>query len=291
MTGHPEVLVPSQLRDLDPVIAGLRDDKRHFPLKGPARSRALRILQGLVNAACVRGWKVKAIEYGHNVYEHRGSNDHLLIGTGATDVRVRMFQQTDRSPHEPTPRELEEQKRWGTRPPKYDHTPNDYLRLELNSSWDGSQHSWSEGKRGPLDAKLGSVVEEIERRHDAAAERDAREEAREAERRHQHQIAIQRATEMLVEANRAEVLARQVSGWEYASQLRAYIEAMKQEADRLMRPDERDRALAWIEWASRHADAIDPFNQRLGVPRDPEPTAEALAPFLHQLGGYGTRSF
>lgn len=290
MTEHQEVRVPSQLRDPDPVIAALRDDKRHFPLTGSARSRALRILQGLVSAAHSRGWKVKAIEYGHNFYEHRGSNDHLLISTGATDVHVRMFQQTDRSPHEPTPGELEHQKRWGTRPPKYDHAPNEYLRLELNRSWDSTQHSWSEGKRGPLEAKLGTVVLEIERRHAAAAGRDAQRAAQADERLCQHQIAIERATEMLAEWNRAQVLADQVSRWNYVSRLQEYIEAMRRVADRLVDPVEQNRALAWIEWASRHADAINPLRQALGIPSDPEPTADALAPFLRQLGGHGTRS-
>lgn len=282
MDAYLQVGVPAQLRDPHSAVAALRDDKRHFPLTGAARSRALRILQALVVAAEDRGWTAGNIEYGNNVYEHRGSNDHLVIDAGATKVRVRMFQQTDRTPHTPSAHDLDQQQRWGTRPPKYDHSPNDLLRIQLDSSWDGSQHSWSEGTRGSLEGKLAAVISEIERRNAAVEARQVQQEMKDAERRRQHQAMAEEAKQMLREQNRADVLAAQVSAWAYARQLREYITEMQRAAEADADPEARKTALEWVGWAKRHAEDIDPLRRNLAAPADPEPTAEALAPFLRQ---------
>ncbi len=284
MDEHPKVSVPAQLRNPHSVIAELRDDKRRFSLVGPARARGLRILQGIVTAANHRGWRVVGSGRSQDRYSARASNDHLVIETGDTSVHVRLFQQTDRSPHVPTARELSNQKSWGSRPPKYDHTPNDFLRLELNSAWDGRQHSWSGGKRGRLEGKLDDVVAEIERRQTAATMQRAQREVAEAERRRSEQIALERAMQLYGEAHRAEVLANQVSAWLYASQLQQYAAAMKARADALEESPERDEALEWIEWATRHLEQIDPLGRRLRMPDVPQPTMDDLRPFLKRLG-------
>jgi hypothetical protein len=197
-----------------------------------------------------------------------------------------LLQQTDRTPHVPTARELTEQGRWGSRPPKYDHVPNDFLRLELNSAWDGRQHSWSGGKRGPLEGKLDAVIAEMERRQLVAAEQRTKRESVEAERRRSEHVALGRATQLYGEAYRAEVLANQVSAWLYASQLQQYVAAMKARAEVLEESPERDEALEWIEWATRHSEQVDPLGRRLRMPDIPQPTMDDLRPFLKRLGDF-----
>jgi hypothetical protein len=55
---------------------------------------------------------------------------------------------------------------------------------------------------------------------------------------------------------------------------------MSATAERLTDPDEKNVAREWIAWATQCADAIDPLLRPLQAPDDPEPTAEALRPFL-----------
>jgi len=284
MKDHSQVRVPAQLRNPAPAIAELRDDKQRFSLVGPARTRGLRILQGIVTAASHRGWRAVGHKRDQHLFSGRDSADHLVIETGDTYVRVRLIQLTDRSPHVPTARELAEQTSWGVRPPKYDHAPNDFLRLELNSTWDGSRHSWSDGKRGPLEQKLDAVVAEIERRQLVAAERRLQRAVAEAERCRLEQNALERAEGMYVEAHRAEVLADQVSAWQYSNQLRQYIAAMRQAVDDIEESPERDEAAEWIGWATRHLEQLDPLGRRLAMPDASPPTMDVLRPFLRQVG-------
>lgn len=42
-----------------------------------------------------------------------------------------------------------------------------------------------------------------------------------------------------------------------------------------------------MEWASDYADRIDPLKQALGMPADPNPTPEALKPFMGSFDASG----
>jgi len=85
---------------------------------------------------------------------------------------------------------------------------------------------------------------------------------------------------MYVEAHRAEVLADQVSAWQYSNQLRQYIAAMRQAVDDIEESPERDEAFEWIDWAMRHLEQLDPLGRRLAMPDTPLPTVDVLRPFL-----------
>ncbi|MDY0340543.1 MAG: hypothetical protein RBS17_04960 [Coriobacteriia bacterium] len=276
------VQVPTALRNPHPVIAALRDESRRLGLTSSVRGRALRVLQAIATEAERRGWSVCEVKMHRNEYGYTwlDSNSHLIIETGEARVGVRILQQTDRSPHEPTAEELDRQKRWGSRPPKYDQTPNDYLRIEIDSRWNGRQHSWSGGKRGPIDRKLPAILDEIEMRHDDARERRL-EEQRIAEEREQRRLeAVERAKVMLRESHRAEVLAKQVADWRYAEELREYVKAMRVAVESITDTDEQADARLWLRWACDYPDRVDPLMKDIRVPDDPTPTDEALRSFL-----------
>jgi hypothetical protein len=143
------------------------------------------------------------------------------------------------------------------------------------------------GKRGSLDAKLPAILDEIAQRHEDAMQRRLKAEGEKAERNHQWGIVVERAKVVLRESHRAEVLVAQVSAWRQANELREYLAAM--EAMVAAEPDaeKREAGRQWLEWATRHAETLDLLGKPIGMPEDPEPADEALAPFLPQRSIYG----
>lgn len=291
---RPAIVVPGALRNPHPAIAALRDTKGRLDMTSSVQGRALRVLQALVLAAEREGYRVEAIkpkrsEYGRIWYD---SKDHLIIDTGETKEGVRIFQQTDRSAHVLTAAEAKEAgDRWARKPPKYDYTPNEYLRIELERTWGGGQRSWSEGPRGPIDRKLPAVLEEITRRHERAKERRLQAEAERVERERQWHVAHDRAKVLLQEHHRAEVLVQQADDWHRARQLRAYVEAMRDMADAITSDEERGAAFQWVEWARAFAERLDPLSRAIAMPAEIEPKPEALKPFMGGWNPYGPRGW
>jgi len=287
---QPKIVVPESLRNPHPVIAELRDSKRDLDLTALVRGRALRVLHALAKEAEARGYTVEPVKkhrepYGRVSYDSR---DHLIINTGEVREGVRIVQLTDKTPHVLTAREIKEaESPWPRRPPKYDHTPNEYLRVELDRAWNGSRHTWSEGPRGPIDRKLSAVLDEIGRRHERAKERRLEAEAARVERERQWHVAHDRAHLLLQEHHRAEVLYEQVHDWQRAGELREYVEAMREKATTLASGEEQEAAREWVEWASGFTDRLDPLNREIAMPAEVEARPEALKPFMGSWSAYG----
>lgn len=289
------ITVPAQLRHPHPAVGELRDDKSRLGLTASVQGRALRVLQALATEAESRGWTVRAPrvkrrnEYG---YSHFESANHLVIETGEQSVGVRIVQLTDRSPHVPTEEELRRQQSWGSKPPKYDHTPNDYLRIELDGGgWEGKQSNFSEGPRGRIDRKLRRVIEEIAYRSERAKERRLHADAERLERERRWHEARARAEVLLQEHHRAEVLMKQADDWHRAGQLRTYVEAVRQKADALTSDEERAAASEWVEWAAAFAKRLDPLSRPIVMPSEVEPKPDALQPFMGVWSPYGPRGW
>ena len=283
------VPVPAQLRNPHPVVLSLQNDKRHFGVTGVARHRALRIVQGLVIAAEREGYNVKPIAFTRSGYGYISweSKDHFTIDTGECKIGVRVLQDKDRSPHIPTAHELAEQKRsgWPRQLPKYDHAPSDRLRIEVGGRWGssaGRQHSWGDGKRATLEDKLPEVLAEIVRRNAEARDGRIEHERKENEYQRLWRIEVEKAKVLLRESHRAEVLQKQVSEWRRAQEVREYLGALGKAVTCISDLDQRADGLAWLQWASDYSDRIDPLMKHIAAPDDPEPTDEALRPFLPQ---------
>lgn len=280
---HPVIAVPAALRNLHPAVAALRDAKGRLDMTASVRSRALRVLQALAVAAEAEGYRVEVVKPQRNGYGRvwYDSKDHLVIDTGETREGVRIFQQTDRSTHMLTATEIKETgDRWARKPPKYDYTPNEYLRIELERTWDGGQRSWSEGPRGPIDRKLPAVLEEVTRRHERSKERRLQAEGERLERERHWHVVHERAKVLLQEHHRAEVLVKQADDWHRARQLRAYVEAMRERADAITSDEERSVASQWVEWAGGFAERLDPLSRAIAMPAEVEAQPEALKPFM-----------
>lgn len=291
---RPVIAVPAAIRNPHPAVAALRDAKGRLDMTPSVRGRALRVLQALVLAAEREGYRVEVVEPQSSGYGRVGydSKDHLIIDTGETREGVRIFQQTDRSTHVLTAGETKEAgDRWGRKPPKYDYTPNEYLRIELERTWDGTQRSWSEGPRGPIDRKLPAVLEEITRRHERSKQRRLQADAERLEHERQWHVAHERAKVLLQVHHRAEVLCEQANDWSRAGQLRAYVEAMREKANAITSDEERAAASAWVEWAGAFAERLDPLSRVITMPAEIEPKPDALQPFMGGWSPHGPRGW
>ena len=152
---------------------------------------------------------------------------------------------------------------------QYDHTPSGRLTFTISGGYLASRQSWSDGKRQRLEGCLNDIIvglvatnEELARREEEVA---ARQRAWEEEQRRRRE-AQERAE---AEAARRRALVRSMNALRKSIAVRDYVGRMTTAADAA--GVEADAPLrAWLAWALRYADAIDPC-RTLAMPEDPAP--------------------
>lgn len=150
----------------------------------------------------------------------------------------------------------------------------------IHSSFRGGRYRRSDRQRWTLEEKLGQVVDAIEVRSQEEREERIRREAVEAERKRRIDIAVETAKVELRESYREQLLLQQVDAWQQANHVRAYLAAMVDRSARIADPEEAAQAEAWLQWCRLRMSSLDPLKGIIGLPADPEPTAEAIRPFL-----------
>lgn len=285
MTAAPvPVPVPAQLRNPHPAVAALRDSNQLLQVSGPARTRALRLLQALAAAAASRGHTVAAptARQDRDGYRDR-DRGHLIFGVRGHDIVLRVTQLDDRADHVPTARELADQQRYSwTRIPKYDYTPSARLKVELPGRFEYQQSTWADGSKSQIETRLPEIVQELEFRADAAERQRLADEERHRQEQLEEQQRIARARIKLNESHRAEALRAQLAAWQQARQLDDYLAAMDAKITQIKDPDAAAAAREWLTWACAYTASLNPLNGTLAMPPDPEPTHTALAPFLER---------
>lgn len=142
-------------------------------------------------------------------------------------------------------------------PPAVRSVPNGRLKLELPSAWDGTRSSWSEGPRGPLEAKLPAFFAELERRAEAD-DRAAEQRQRQQELRRQQELEMLEQEQVIrLEQLKVEQLAGEITTWRLAADVRVYVAALR---ERLAELDDETRVRVgeWCQWAEDWADRRDP---------------------------------
>lgn len=226
------------------------------PLAVSARSlsRALRILQALIDEALQRGYGVAI----------GGVGPRDGAGHGCIVVRGHSYP-------------LSVREKQGA------------LQVFLPGPYSGRRH-WTDSRRVSLENKLGAVLEEIEERAEEAEARRIEREREEAQRQLAWERAMERARGQLVENHRVEVLRRRIEDWHVAHEIRAYCQAL--EGALAATADNADAGVrSWLALAKAYADSIDPLRERAGMPEDPELTAEAMRPYLDGWSPYGLRGW
>ncbi|WP_371407115.1 hypothetical protein OHA10_16615 [Kribbella sp. NBC_00662] len=266
------------------AIVALRADKEHrLRFKGNVRQRALRLLDAIAKSASARGWDVTCPAWNRD--DHHPA--HLAVSIIGHTYGLQVSENDDKVPHQPTAKELRDFGRWGyPRIPTYDKVPSGRLTIAVAGGVPVRQSAFSDTKTINLAGRLPVLVQELELRGAADEQRRLEREDQEAERRRRWKQVRDEAVIALREHNRAAILAEHAARWRRNQLLGDYIAAMQQRVASL---DGAEQAAAreWVQWARDHHQRSNPLNQRLAFPADPDPSPEAIKPYMRGLSPYG----
>jgi hypothetical protein len=283
--------VPTMLRQPSDVVVQLRT-REDLKIQQGERNRALRLIEAIVREARSRGYTVaatKAPRKNQWGYYDRDQDDagYVLITIGSDAFRLSVSQEIEKTPHLPSKSEQDRAGR-GYAPPKFDLTPTPNLRITIEGNEAAFWRSfWSDNQVTPLEASLAQILQELELRHERAENNRREAERQWEERKRQWEAARLAAIEQLIQSHRAEVLKQEAQEWELANRIHAYVAAMDAQLADHQLLEEREDTAEWIRWARDYAQRIDPLNSQLRMPDDPEPTHQALAPFMKGWSPYG----
>lgn len=262
---------------LEKALARHSDDREGFrrlrggfdcavlKLSKEQRKRALLILDAVFKACEQRGYELRYTEpnqtYGQYVLQVRSGQEEIDIG-----VVERLAQ----SEHKLTPEESDRLKRYGDSwANKFDHRPSGHLTLRLHGSWGAlRRQTFTDGIGRKVEDVLGKVILAIDEgfvalarmrvEHEAIARRQQEEaELRERERkRSEHHAALMKDLRGMAER------------WRESELLRQFLQAVS------ARIPEQERAggvLAWLEWARKAVDELDPLMAIERVPKRLDP--------------------
>lgn len=247
-------------------------------------NRALRIMDALIKGLELRGYliSVPAKDW------HRGM---IVQGLGNT-FQIRLREPTLRQDHVPN---ADERKRLKEYPDtlmvdKYDYVPSGKLQLDLLY---GDGHyaikTFRDGKKRTLEDAIADVPLAILRtidhyRHRAVINAEEARKRAEIERQRREEEERKRLEEQRrkEEQQRMEDLFVEAETWARCQTLRAYLNAVRCEANErhvfIEKGSELDQKLEWAECVAEKFDPVAPLRQRAVADRSVDTSAESVAP-------------
>lgn len=218
--------------------------------------RSMLICDQLLKAIDAQGFKVRS----EDKYPFR-----TIVSVDGVQLSIVLREKTCRREHVPTTEERARMQRYPHLypAPEWEYCPSgrfvfkiDYVNCHRESV---NQVTWADSDRKLIEERLGTVVDLFSKvvrdikRKIAWSEQDARE--RQEKERQRHEFARREAEE---QKQRSE-LEQQAKSFEAACSLRRLIGCVRDEAtSRQGKIDAESPIGRWIEWASRHADTLDP---------------------------------
>jgi hypothetical protein len=284
--GEPRGL---RLRDVldpsDPLVVAIGAHPGLAKLSEGCRSRAVRILVSLADAAQADGYPVRIDPDGPLGLTVR-FDDH--------DLQFSLAEEPETKARLPAVEELEAEKLydWQRVRPRVTNGPSGKLVLELPRDWSrsGKTTRWADRTRWTLEDKLAEALTEIEARGRALIDKTNQEQLAKEQRQRDWERAITEARRRYVEDYRRAFLDRALAELDRAVPALAYCDTLEQRANDEDDPAERDRILEWVAWARADIAARDPRARRPAIPLDPIPAAEDLRPYLKGFSPYGPES-
>ena len=284
VTPEKPIIVPESLRGAHPLVAQtlrileFAEKDAHGLIQPPAGGcldvtvskdalrRALRIMDALIKTFEARGYPVKVL-VGKN---ERGTVVELMEVQVPFGIREIVA---------PKKEEAEDdgnvQGRYEFRHDRFKMrtVPSGQLCLEIEphrgyySTRRGLRRKWTDGERRPIEDSLNpfvaSVINVATGMREAKLESERREHARkEAERLRAEREAARVAMLETIKQERAKVdkLSANATAWAQSRQLRAYIDAVRQDAvARGKDASEGSELGKWLLWAGQQADRLDPL--------------------------------
>lgn len=287
------VAVPDRVSKYHPAVAHYRNDPDRHEVSKDSLGRASRILHALATEAERRGYTARTPDHKPSRYL---SERRTTLKDGQLSIAINGYRYSLRLREKSGP--------GGERlPPLYGrkalplwqeskHTrfvPTGRLTIAIEHGYsrDQRQSEFSDIRSKRLEEKLPAILRELEIR--ALEDEWSRQQAerRAAEKHRRWEQAMERARHDLRENGRADALREEVRRWRTAAELDRYLAAMQDMVSALTDEQERLAAEEWLRWAIAYRATIDPLQHRLAMPAAPEPTAEALKPFLNGWSPYG----
>lgn len=260
---HPLVRATSKrLRQRDgwPENAQLRTAPKevlNLSVTRESIDRALDIVDALLKELIKRGFDIE-------IDGERGVTLLKWVETGTT-LEFALTEYIRRTRHERTPAEEQAQKRYWDRSrwdnsasfphvPMYDYTPTGTLTIQVGR-W--PSRTWKDTPRTQLQNRLGEVVGGTV----GLAQETHAKELEEARRKEEHRRAVERC-EFLTKRRADEVerfkhLEASATDWERAARLRAYANALEEQAKATGQVPAK--LCDWLAWAHAKADWLDPL--------------------------------
>jgi hypothetical protein len=211
--------------------------------------------------------------------EARGfiSRDSVVRIRGET-IAFGVRESVKQQDHVPTPKELEDQRRWSwQRPPRWDHAPTGTLALRIDEFTSAqTRKTWSDRRNRPLEEQLNEVVAGMVLVADAKR-RDEQERRREQERQEEaERRCLELERQRQEEEARRRDLHAQADRWARSWQLRRYLRAVERVAvSRATGSTQNDEQQRWLTWARQYVDRLDPLTCGNGEPVDASADTQA----------------
>ncbi len=212
--------------------------------------RALRVMDALVTALELRGWKVSI---GTRGSETDTKTFVTVLGQRVPfGIREKIRKVANKGTGSP----------WD---PKYRDEPSGKLALVLRSRWGTAvERSLEDMPERQVEDRLNDFVFAIVERayNDLTWDAQAEDSQRERHVEEQRRTARERARQK--EKQGVDALEQQAAAWTKSQMLRAYLLALRQAADHQNGITPLDKSFSdWLTWAEAHASAIDPLRTPL----------------------------
>jgi len=210
--------------------------------------RALQVMHQILATLERQGYTVELSEQGRAAALING--EHVSFGIEEPIRKV-----VTRTPRVPNPTD-----RWD-----YDeivtHEPAGKLTLIIHSGTWGKYEQrtrWSDAKIQRIESLIADFVAGLMRTAVALRRQEEERKQHEAEEQKRAQGRAQLQKDILEEEKKLEQFNKWVDEWERAERLRRFIAAYGEESASWP-AEKQPQHKAWIEWATRQADRIDPF--------------------------------
>ena len=222
--------------------------------------RAIRIIDALINALESRGFAVSV----SNGLEPKSSVEIL-----GEPIQFALTESMERVEQELTSAEKKERLKspWLYSTPRYESLPSGRLELIIkDNAGQGLRKRWADRENKRLEDQLNAFLAGLIRiASEAKSERIELERERK-EREAEEQRKAKQERRLRKEAERLRVLDSEMTAWQKARMIRAYITDVRERALQTGICNEEGSDLAkWISWVSEQADRIDPITSRVRI--------------------------